>query len=381
MEINSFKDLFIIFGVLFSIVLVCGKLVERKHTIQDYFIVLLLLCIGAYQLISYLLYCIPQNEMFLRSELPLVHLKWGNVLESVGFMLFFFHGALHYGYCHSVVSARSPLTKLYFLHFLPGVLYVIVYLLLVFTNAGVQGEDSGELSIGHGRIYFYSIVAASFSTVMYMAWCLKKVVPLLAEYPKNNIIFIGMVFTYLLCTSAALFWPVDTALSLNFTDEMRVLTSVYLITIYATSRKHPEQMVYLNSDIERDKYLKTQLQGLDISTVIARLDFLIGREKIYKEKITLSELAERVNVRQHQLSELLNSYMKTTFANYINDNRVREAERLLGDNPELQIIEIALEVGYNSLSVFYKEFKKRTGISPAEFRREFLQKNAERADS
>jgi AraC-like DNA-binding protein len=92
-------------------------------------------------------------------------------------------------------------------------------------------------------------------------------------------------------------------------------------------------------------------------------------DKLYKEDINLTMLAAKLDLRQHQLSEILNSCLNTTFGKYINDLRIKEAALLLESHPELQIIEISLETGFNSLSVFYREFKKRTGISPAEHRR------------
>ena len=41
--------------------------------------------------------------------------------------------------------------------------------------------------------------------------------------------------------------------------------------------------------------------------------------------------------------------------------------RLIEAGAQMRIIGIAMDVGYNSLSVFYREFKKRTGVSPAEY--------------
>ncbi|MGL4369521.1 MAG: helix-turn-helix transcriptional regulator, partial [Spirochaetota bacterium] len=291
------------------------------------------------------------------------------ILEAAGFMMFLIVGPLNYAYCRAVISPGSPFSKRNLLHFLPAAIFAAVYLPAMYVKAA---EGHTPLSPDHRTVYLLSIIAAVISFDTYMIVCLKKVLPLLKKYPNRNVIFKMMAGTFLFALATVSFWPFDILLDINFTDDIRVATSLYLITLYVISRRHPERMIFLDSETESNKYLKTQLQGMNVGTIIAQLDSLMDKEKIYKSKITLKDLAGRLNIRQHQLSEILNAYMKTTFPNYINDRRVAEAGRQLGTEPEMQIVEIALEVGYDSLSVFYKEFKKRTGISPAEYRRQKL---------
>ena len=48
--------------------------------------------------------------------------------------------------------------------------------------------------------------------------------------------------------------------------------------------------------------------------------------------------------------------------------RVGEAKKLLKDQPNIKVEEIAEQVGYNSKSSFNTVFKKLTGSTPSEFR-------------
>ncbi len=363
MEINSFKDIVILFGPMIALLLITGKLVERGHRTQRLFMVLILVDIGLYQLISYFLYCLPDKNSFLSSQMSLLHLQWASLLELIGFTLFLFHGPFHYAYCHSIVSPASPHPKRYWLHFLPGIVYACLYLLIININAVYSPNELLE----HRIIYFLSVLASTISYITYSLICTKKTLPLVAAYPNNNLIYKIMIATYLFGSLFVSTWPFDAAFSLQLTEKARLATSLYLLVMFAISQQHPENMVILSNEDERKKYLKTQISGLDIQSVISALEVLMRKEKLYKEKTTLSELAHRLNVRPHQLSEILNSYMKTTFSAYFNDQRVEEAKRLLSGKSGMQIIEVSLEVGFSSLSVFYREFKKRTGVSPLEF--------------
>ncbi|MDL5049165.1 helix-turn-helix domain-containing protein [Oscillatoria amoena NRMC-F 0135] len=50
--------------------------------------------------------------------------------------------------------------------------------------------------------------------------------------------------------------------------------------------------------------------------------------------------------------------------------RVEEAKRLLKEQMNIKVEEIAGQVGYNSKSSFNTAFKKITGITPSEFRQQ-----------
>jgi len=368
MVISGIKDIFIIFGSLFAFVLIMGKLVERKRTLQRTLTILILLDIGIYQFISYILYCNPGFTI------PGIN-KWAYIPEAAGFFLFLIHGPLHFGYCHSVVSARSPLPKNYWLHFLPAIIYAVVYLHFAYikTTMAIASGSTSFFFPGHDRVYLLSIILTVISYDSYMLLCIKKIAPLLSKESNRHKIFKVMAGVYIFGIIFVSFWPIDILLNINFTNKARIATSFYIITIYAISCRYPERLIVMDSGTKRKKYLNTQLQGMNVEAIILQLNILIQNEKIYKDKITLKDIAGLLNIRQHQLSEILNSYMKTTFSNYINDRRVEEAGYLLRTRADLKIIEIAFEVGYDSLSVFYREFTKRTKISPSKFRSQNLQ--------
>ena len=87
----------------------------------------------------------------------------------------------------------------------------------------------------------------------------------------------------------------------------------------------------------------------------------------YAEKITLTELADKMYVSQWHLSKLLNKQMQKSFSDLLNEIRIREAKKLLKD-PSLHVGDVAEKVGFLDLANFSRVFKKYTGISANEYR-------------
>lgn len=61
---------------------------------------------------------------------------------------------------------------------------------------------------------------------------------------------------------------------------------------------------------------------------------------------------------------------------YVRRNRIRKAEKLLGESDK-KIAEIAELVGFPDYNYFTKVFKKETGFTPREYRRNFFCSNLE----
>ncbi|MCB2219866.1 MAG: tetratricopeptide repeat protein [Bacteroidetes bacterium] len=87
--------------------------------------------------------------------------------------------------------------------------------------------------------------------------------------------------------------------------------------------------------------------------------------------LTMKELAQQLQTNSHYLSEVINQRFGTTFTGLINEYRVREACRMLGDEKKdhLTIESIASEAGFNSKSAFNNAFKLITGLTPSYYKK------------
>lgn len=94
-------------------------------------------------------------------------------------------------------------------------------------------------------------------------------------------------------------------------------------------------------------------------------------ENHYADKITLSELADKMYVSQWHLSKLLNKHTKKSFSELLNEIRVKEAKQLLKD-PSLRVGDVAEMIGFLDIAHFSRVFKKCTGMSANEYRNKKL---------
>ena len=90
--------------------------------------------------------------------------------------------------------------------------------------------------------------------------------------------------------------------------------------------------------------------------------------------LTLPKLAQKVGCSGNHLSQVINSEFGTSFFEYLNQYRIDYAKELLSRNNghSSSILNIAFTVGFNSNSAFYSAFKKRVGITPAQYRQRQL---------
>lgn len=90
-----------------------------------------------------------------------------------------------------------------------------------------------------------------------------------------------------------------------------------------------------------------------------------------KSTLKLKDLATITNINSHQLSRVLNEVYPHGFATYINEKRVEEAKKLIQSNSNFTLEGIGYEAGFNSKSSFYASFKKLTGQTPAEYKKQY----------
>ena len=89
----------------------------------------------------------------------------------------------------------------------------------------------------------------------------------------------------------------------------------------------------------------------------------------YMSEITLNDISEHLNITSVYLSQLFKKELGLSPIKYINNYRIDQAKRLLQDMDE-PIYHIAVKVGFWEAKHFSKTFKRITGMTPSEFRRQ-----------
>ena len=106
--------------------------------------------------------------------------------------------------------------------------------------------------------------------------------------------------------------------------------------------------------------------------MMEKLNHLMQTEKLYrKPDLTLPETADKLNTNRTYLSKTINAIEKKNFTIYINELRIKDAVILLSDSKNIKysMDYIAEEVGFTNRTTFSQVFKKITGLTPTEFRK------------
>ncbi|MDA3852955.1 MAG: helix-turn-helix domain-containing protein [Bacteroidales bacterium] len=92
--------------------------------------------------------------------------------------------------------------------------------------------------------------------------------------------------------------------------------------------------------------------------------------KIYQQhELKITDLASLMNTNRTYLSNLINQEFSCSFNEYVNSYRVAEAKKLIKLLPDESLEEIAIKVGYGSLSTFIRTFKLQEGVTPNHFKK------------
>lgn len=177
---------------------------------------------------------------------------------------------------------------------------------------------------------------------------------IIGQNPRCKVIFI---------TAYPLFVYALDAIKLGASDY--ILKPVEEESVRASVRKVCSQieserkLVSLHGEVTGDD----RDSGLLISHVVNYID-----SNFTRYDISLDSVADIVGLNPSYLSALFKRGTGVNFTNYISDKRISAAKELLKD-PLRSAGEIASLTGYESASYFTRAFKKKTGMTPTEYRK------------
>ncbi|MGB0370989.1 MAG: response regulator transcription factor [Opitutales bacterium] len=116
------------------------------------------------------------------------------------------------------------------------------------------------------------------------------------------------------------------------------------------------------------------LAMLDVSTLDSRMDRefwervgLILRDNHANPEFQVDLMASKLNMSQRSMQRKIRALVDLTPVQLIAEYRLIKVESLLKDL-QLNVTDIAFEVGFGDLSHFYRVFKKKHGMSPSQYR-------------
>lgn len=106
--------------------------------------------------------------------------------------------------------------------------------------------------------------------------------------------------------------------------------------------------------------------------LFARAETLMRDQKVYRLKsLTRDSMAEMLGTNRTYFSRAVNNVSGKSFSDWLNSWRVMEATMVMSDiSQDVPLKQLADDLGYSSLSVFYRSFQKETGVTAGRYMKE-----------
>ncbi len=94
-------------------------------------------------------------------------------------------------------------------------------------------------------------------------------------------------------------------------------------------------------------------------------------ERKLKQRLTPEIIASHLNLSRPYLFALFKKHFGKAPLHYVQERRIAKAKMMLTAGDGASIKEIAMLCGFETLEVFYRQFKKQSGLTPAEYRKKY----------
>jgi len=313
-----------------------------------------------------------------------------SVLEMLRDHIAFFTSPLLFLYVVSSIYSDFKLKPKHLLHILPFVIQILIFSpRFYFADISTRNfllENLNNTIEGKLSIIFGLFIALFYLVAMFLE--LRKYEQLLLENYSNKsafnykwlyqlLILLSIIFCFSFFKQAYKFYGTNVEV-LNI---LRVILSLallgFLTWIVLKSMYYPDLFRNINSEHTlAKKILKedniTNKSEKDSRKDINRLLEFMEREEPYLDAtLTLQKLADKIKTPNRDVSILINHNLNQHFFDFINQFRIKKAQNILlnTEKSQLTIQQIMYDVGFNSKSSFYTAFKKQTGVTPSEYKK------------
>ncbi len=269
-------------------------------------------------------------------------------------------------------KSASVFIKENYIHFLPGVLFFIGYIITLFNLGSVDVEF---------LIYYYLInyVVLGSQLILYAIFGYLAVsklnmsshVRLLVLRVIWIMVFVGIVSIGLVLYNAI---PNNDGNVLY----LGVLCLAMTIFFYYVERLKNDEVFISHGegerttevvDVELSKYEKSKFANEFVGEYKEKIEKVILKEQLFLKTNCSLDLVEKLTrIQKHHLSQFFSTEYGKNFNTYINELRVEYAkETLKARDYNVSVSELGEECGFNSRTSFFRAFKKYVGVSPSEY--------------
>jgi len=261
--------------------------------------------------------------------------KSSDLFHFIVFVIFFLD---------SLLKIRIPFIYLYSALYLQTTPYMIACFLLILNYRRTI------------KNYFSSIDKLNLTWMLYVvgAFFVMWMVDL-ADFILTNMRIIG---------HSESIYLVFLSLMINF---------IFAILIFYKALQHPEIFSGISETEPAVKYEQSRLTDSERNEYLQKLrDYFENQKPYLNPELKITEVAKELNVSVKYLSQVINESLGKNFYDFINSYRIEEAKKQLASKADSKktVLEVLYESGFNSKSAFNSAFKKHTGFTPTEFRKQ-----------
>tara|TARA_B100000809_G_scaffold266574_1_gene329995 strand:+ start:3305 stop:4489 length:1185 start_codon:yes stop_codon:yes gene_type:complete len=386
-------EVIFLIGAIQAIFLSALLLAKKKKMIADIILFACLMLAGIH-LFSYYLYSIDVLK-----EYPFF-----NILAIYLPML---EGAFTYVYIRTMTSKQHRFNKINFLHAVPYLILTLVLFVMVFFNENSAVESISEI---YKNTPLFIEITSIFNSLLgpiyiVLSWRLlqKHKKNILQDFSyteeidlkwlKYVVILMGTIWVVVLAAN------VLSHFTQLITDKMAndlIYYSVAIVIFLEGYFGIKQQVIYtpalksehketkgtqVNTIItgvkENSRYEKSGLKKDESKKYLTDLlRFMEDDQPFTNGKLSLKEVATKLNVSTNYLSQVINENLNKNFFDFVNEYRVNLIKEKMKDpnHKQFTLLALAFDCGFNSKSNFNVIFKKHTGLTPTAYQKIFLVK-------
>lgn len=286
--------------------------------------------------------------------------------------------------------------KINVLHFLPALLYFIYMCLLIYPQS-IEFKYNANVGSFHPEMKSINATEYGQRWMFFLKWHINELTFIsMLIYNTFTFIFLKKAFnekelSFFTNESTPLNWYRKLYLQLLallvvfvlartiFPHDLgdHIISACISLIVYLTSISVFNKSMFFQETDSRviRKYEKSSLTTELQTVTLEKLNEVMKTEKPFLDAgFSLPLLAKRLGVSTHHLSQILNEELGQTFFDLLASYRIQEAQKLLisQENSYFKIEEIAQMVGYNSKSAFNTAFRKITGQTPSNFKKQHV---------
>lgn len=246
---------------------------------------------------------------------------------------------------------------------IPSFLTIILFLFFIFQIDSIWEQLIFYVFVS---FYLFQLIRFAIKLFSYSKWIKEKMDNYFSDKESQ---YLNWVFNLFLIAfivgilNIAVFFIDSYALTF-------FISVMSLILFVVLGIKYLNYVYYFNivSPVVNEQPIVSASNTMSETESYAELDHIvlqwINKKSYLKQGITIVDVAQELNTNRTYLSNYINTEKAVNFSNWINGLRIEEAKRLMQEDSNLSIADIAYRVGYTDVSSFSRNFSKFVHTTP-----------------